>query len=102
MIFQERQHHHWQASNKKGEFSLVKIKLALFHLFPYVAPKKNFDPFLVQGVNLPKELFGDTTDLKDFKEPIMATLLPTYFVIYYAQEVPHRDFTSNEVYRRKD
>ena len=32
------------ASNKQGEFSLVKIELASFHQFPYLAPKKNFDP----------------------------------------------------------
>ncbi len=34
-----------------------------------------------------EELLGDN-NLKTFKEPIVTTLLPNYFVIYYGQKVP--------------
>jgi hypothetical protein len=83
---------------KNGEFSLVKIKLAYFHLLPYIVPKKDLNPLLVHKDNLPEELVCDTTDLKYFKEPVMATLLLNFFfVIYYGQIVEHGDVTSNEM-----
>jgi hypothetical protein len=40
------------SSNKKGEFSLIKIKIASFKLFPYIAPRKDFDPLLAHGKEL--------------------------------------------------
>jgi hypothetical protein len=46
------------SSNKEGEFSLMKIEIAFFQLFPYIAPKKDFDHLLVHGQDLTKELLG--------------------------------------------
>jgi hypothetical protein len=54
-------------------------------------------PFLPHGDNLTEELLNDTTDLKSFKEPIVATLVPNFFVIYYGQKVPHDDITTDEL-----
>jgi hypothetical protein len=86
------------SSNKKGEFSLVKIKIASFQLVPYIAPKQNFDPLLAHGQDLTEELLGKTNNLKTFKKPVVvATLPPNFFVIYYKQKVPHGNITTNKV-----
>jgi hypothetical protein len=54
------------SSNKQGEFSLVKVDLASFHLFPYLGPKHTFDTLLPHSDKLTEELLNDTTDLKSF------------------------------------
>jgi hypothetical protein len=87
------------SSNKNGEFSLVKIEIASFWLFPYIAPKNDFDPLLVHGQDqdLMEEWLGETSNLKTFKEPAVATLPPNFFIIYYGQKVPHSDIRTNKV-----
>jgi hypothetical protein len=65
------------SSKKQGEFSLVKVNIASFHLFPYLGPERTFDTLLPHGDELTKELLNDTTDLKLSKEPIIATLSQT-------------------------
>jgi hypothetical protein len=64
------------SSNKQGEFSLVKVDIASFHLFRYLGPKHTLDTLLPHGDELTEELLNDTTDLKSFKEPVIATLFP--------------------------
>jgi hypothetical protein len=71
------------SNNKQGECSLVKVDIASFHLFPYIGPEHTFETLLPHGDELPEELLNDTTDLKSFEEPIVATLVPNFFVIYY-------------------
>ncbi len=91
------------SSNKKGEFSLIKIEVASFYLFPYIAPKKDFDPLLEHGDNAPEKLLRNTTDLKDFKEPIVATLFSNFFAIYYyGQKVPCQDDSPRQETRTLD
>jgi hypothetical protein len=85
------------SSNKKGEFSLIRKKITSFQLFPYIAPKKNFDPLLAHSQDLMLELLGETNNLKTFKEPVVATLLPNFFTFYYGQKVLHSDITTNKV-----
>ncbi len=85
------------SSNKKGEFSLVKIEIVSFQLFPYIAPKKDFDPLLTHGQDLTKELLGETNNLKTLETPVVATLLPNFFVIYYGLKVLHGDITTDAV-----
>jgi hypothetical protein len=86
------------SSNKKGKFSLIKIEISSIQLFPYIAPKKDFDPHLAHGQDLTEELRGETNDLKSFKESVATTLLPNFFfVIYYGQKVLHGDITTNKV-----
>jgi hypothetical protein len=85
------------SSNKQGEFSLVKVNIAYFRLFPYLGPKRTFDTLLPHGDELTEELLNDTTDLKSFKEPIVATLIPNFFVIYYGQKVLHGNITSDKL-----
>jgi hypothetical protein len=75
----------------------VKIDIASFHLVPYIAPKCTFDTLLSHVDELTEELHSDTTDLNLFKEPIVATLIPNFFVIYYGQKVPHGDITTDKL-----
>jgi hypothetical protein len=85
------------SSNKQGEFNLMKVNIASFCLCPYLGPKCTFNTLLPHGDNLTKELLDETTDLKSFKKPIIATLVPNFFVIYNGQKVPHGDITTDEL-----
>ena len=85
------------SSNKQGEFSLMKIDITSFCLFPYLGPKHTFDTLLPHGDKLTEELLNDATDLKSFKEPIVTTLVPNFFVIYYGQKVLHGNITTNKL-----
>jgi hypothetical protein len=71
------------SSNKQGGFSLLKVDIASFRLFPYLGHERTFDTLLPHGDKLTEELLNDATDLKSFKEPIVTTLVPNFFVIYY-------------------
>jgi hypothetical protein len=44
------------SSKKKGELSLIKIEIASFQRFPYIATKKDFNPLLAHGQDLTEEL----------------------------------------------
>jgi hypothetical protein len=85
------------SSNKQEKFSLVKVDIASFHLFPYPGPEHTFDTLLPHGDKLTEELLNDTTNLKLFVESIVATLVPNFFVIYYGQKVLHGDITTNKL-----
>jgi hypothetical protein len=37
------------------------------------------------------------TDLKSFKKPIVSTLIPNFFVIYYGHKAPHGDITTDKL-----
>ncbi len=73
----------------------MKVDIASFCLFPYLGPKHTFDTLLLQGDKLAEELLNDTIDLKS--EPIIATLIQNFIVIYYGQKVPHGNFTTNKL-----
>jgi hypothetical protein len=85
------------SSNKQGEFSLVKVDIASFRLFPYLGPERTFDTLLHHDDELTEALLDDTTDLKSFKEPIVATLVLNLFLIYYGQKVPHGNITTDKL-----
>jgi hypothetical protein len=84
-------------SNKQGEFSLVKVDIVSFCLFPYLGPERTFDTLLPHSDELTEEFLNDTTDLKSFKEPIITTLVPNFFVIYYGKMVPHGNITTDKL-----
>lgn len=52
---------------------------------------------MVHGDDIPEELLRDITDLKSFKDPIVATLIPKFFAVHYRQNIPHEDVTNTEV-----
>jgi hypothetical protein len=75
-------------SNKQGEFSLVKVDIAYFCIFPYLEPERTFNTLLPHGDKLTDKLINDTTDLKSFEEPILATLVQKPFCCLLWAEGP--------------
>jgi hypothetical protein len=84
--------------NKMGKFSLIKIDITSICLFPYIKDKVTMDVSLNHGDDLPKELLSKT-DWNDFKEPIIDTLLPNFFIIYFGQDLPHGKISDNKIKR---
>ncbi len=45
---------------------------------------------------MPKESLSKT-DWNNFKEPIVGTLIPNFFITYFGQDLPHGDISDNEI-----
>ncbi len=84
------------SSNKKGEFSMVKVDIQSIRVFAYIKDKATRAPNLSHGEDIPTNKLIDT-DWKDFKDPIDGTLIPNFFITYFGQELPHGDLTDEEV-----
>jgi hypothetical protein len=83
-------------SNKIGEFSLIKIDIKSIRLFPCIKDKVTMDDSLNHGDDLPKEL-SYKTDWNDFKEPIVGTLIPNFFITYFGQVLPHGNISDDKI-----
>jgi hypothetical protein len=83
-------------SNKMSNFSLIKIDIMSICLFPYIKDEATMDISLNHGDNLPKELLSKT-DWNDFKEPIVGTLIPNFFITYFGQDLPHGNISDDEI-----
>jgi hypothetical protein len=84
------------SSNKKGKFSLIKIDVTSFCLFPYIKDKANMDANLTHGDDMPAHWISET-DWKDFKDPIVGTLIPNFFITYFGKGLPHSNISDNEI-----
>jgi hypothetical protein len=84
------------SSNKMGEFSLIKIDVMSICLFPYIKDKATMDISLNHGDDLPKESLSKT-DWNDFKEPIVGTLIPNFFITYFGQDLPHGNISDDDI-----
>jgi hypothetical protein len=84
------------SSNKMGEFSLIKIDITSIYLFPYIKDKATMDNSLNHGDDLPAELLSKT-NWKDFKEPIVGTLIPNFFITFFGQVLSHGDISDDEI-----
>ncbi len=54
------------------------------------------DISLNHGDNLPKE-FLSQIDWSDFKEPIVGTLIPNFFITYFWQDLPHGSISDDKI-----
>ncbi len=84
------------SSNKMGEFSLIKINVTFICLFPYIKDKATMDAKLNHGDDMATDWLIKT-DWKDFKESIVGTLIPNFFITYFGQVLPHGDISDNEI-----
>jgi hypothetical protein len=84
------------SSNKKGEISLIKVDITSIRFFPFIMAKANFDSHLLHGDNIPTELVSET-NWKDFIDPFIGTLGPSFFVLYIWQSFPHGDIRDDEI-----
>ncbi len=63
---------------------------------PYIKDKATMDDSLNHGDDFPKELLSKT-DWNDFKEPIIGTLIPNFFIAYFGQDLPHGNISDNKI-----
>jgi hypothetical protein len=70
------------SSNKKGEFSLIKIDVTSICLFAYIKDKATMDTNLTHGDDMPTDWLSKT-DWKDFTDPIFGTLIPNFIITYW-------------------
>ena len=81
---------------KKGKFSMIKVNVKSIRAFAYIKDKATWTPNLTHGEDIPAEkLVG--TDWKDFKDPIVGTLIPNFFITYFCQDLPHGDINDEEI-----
>jgi hypothetical protein len=83
-------------SNKKGEFSLIKIDVTSICLFPYIKDKATIDANLNHGDDMPMDSLSKT-NWKDFEEPIIGSLIPNFFITFLGQVLPHGDISDDEI-----
>jgi hypothetical protein len=79
-----------------GKFSLIKIDVTSICLFSYIKDTATMDVSLNHGDDLPKQLLSETNS-NDFKEPIVGTLIPNFFITYFGQDLPHGDISEDEI-----
>ncbi len=84
------------SSKKMGEFSLIKIDVTSIRLFPYIKDKATMDANLNHGDDMPADWLIET-NWKDFKEPIVGTLIHNFFITYFGQVLTHGDISDNEI-----
>jgi hypothetical protein len=83
---------------KMGKYSLIKIDVTSIHLFPYIEDKATMNANLNHGDNMPTDWLINT-NWKDFKKPIVGTLIPNFFITYFGQVLPHGhgNISDNEI-----
>jgi hypothetical protein len=85
------------SSNKKGEFSLIKIDMASFRLFAFVDAKSSIDQNLTHGNKIPAKYLSDTQNWKDFTDALIGALLQNFFFLYFEQKLPQGDIRDDDV-----
>jgi hypothetical protein len=83
-------------SNKTGKFCLIKINVTSIRLFPYIKDKVTMDNNLNHGDDLPKELLSKT-NWNNFKESIVSTLIPNFFITYFGQVLPLGNISDDKI-----
>ena len=85
------------SSNKLGEFSCVYISLSDFKYFPFVEATAAMNELLkhTEVTPLASEHLTYTRDLKDLTDPVRGTFLPNFFIVYFGQEIPQGNISSD-------
>ena len=86
------------SSNKYGNFSCVYLIIKFFSLFPCIAPRTAMDARLIypniQPLN--KSIFSDIT-WNDHQGKLIGTVLSNFFIIYFSQDIPQGEISSDNV-----
>ena len=83
-------------SNNPGEFTMIKIDVASIRVFPLFKDKKTMDAVLNHGKDIPSDYLVNT-DWSSFEDPIVGTLVPNFFIVYFGQDLPHGSIEDDEV-----
>ncbi len=59
--------------------------------------KATFDQHLSHGDDIPSNKLSETEDWKDFTDPIVGTLVPNFFILYFGQKLPQGDVRDDDV-----
>jgi hypothetical protein len=73
------------SSNKKGEFSMVKVNFESIRAFAYIKDKATWAPDLPHEEDTPTDKLIDTA-WKDFEDPIVGTIIPNFFITYFGKK----------------
>ena len=86
------------SSNKLGEFSCVYISLSDFKYFPFVEATAAMNKLLkyTEVTPLAQEHLTYTRDFKDLTDPVRGTFLPNFFIVYFGQEIPQGNISSDD------
>ena len=61
---------------------MIKINVESIHAFAYIKDKAKWTTDLIHGDDIPADKLTNT-DWKDFKDPIVGTLIPNNFISYF-------------------
>ena len=80
-----------------GEFSCVYISLSDFKFFPFVEATSSMNELLKHTDVTPfaSEHLTYTKDLKDLPDPVRGTFLPNFFTVYFGQDSPQGNISSD-------
>lgn len=84
------------SSDTIGEFSLRKVDISSFRLFPIVGTRSTFPASLTLGVDIPANLRANTW-LAAEVDPVAGTVLPNFFPVYFGQEIVYGDIRNDVV-----
>ena len=84
------------SSNTVGEFTLRKVDLSSFRLFPVVGLRSSFPASMILGADIPANLRTDTW-LAAEEEPVAGSVLPNFFPIYFGQDIVYGDIRTEAV-----
>ena len=85
------------ASNNLGECSCVYIPVASLRLFACMADEKKLDTLLTYILHLENEALSNTAWYDSPDKKYVCTLLPNFFILYFGQNPPTGDITSDDV-----
>ena len=80
------------SSNKKREFSMIKVNIESIHAFVYIKDKATWTNNLTHGDDIRADKLTNTV-WKDFEGPIVGTLILNFLIAYFGQDLPHEDLS---------
>jgi hypothetical protein len=87
---------HWKLVQQNGQVQFDQDRHYIHSSFSLYKDKATMDNSLNHGDDLPKELLSKT-NWNDFKEPIVGTLIPIFFITYFGQDLPHGNISNNKM-----
>ncbi len=88
------------ASNKIGEFSCIHIHKDAFGLFQIINSNINVDETMPGHSSTVTPFDSDLqtdTEWKSSSDPIIGALFPNFFIVYFGQDFPKGDISSDDI-----
>ncbi len=83
-------------SNKLGKFTMIKIDVASIRDFPFFQDQKKMDAAFTQGDIIPTNWLAGTI-WAESEAPIVGTLVPNFFIVYFGKNLPYGNIDDNAV-----